>query len=347
MRNDIGKRLKNIVLIIVLIILVGMLGYKVIGGPNVSLLDALYMTAITITTVGYSDVVGAGNTTAGKVFTIVYLFFSVGTIFYLFTVLAAFMVEGEVRKVFKRRTMEKRIEKMRDHYIVCGIGMVGLYIVHELYEMKRPQVVIDMDTGKFDLLKMRDIDVPVLLGDATENELLEKAMVKEAEGLFATTNSDNDNIVIALTAKQLNPRLRVICRCNDTKNTDKIKRAGADSVVALNYIGGLRMAAEMIRPHATDFMESLLRDKEHALRVEEVGVPEGSPYAGKRIEELELANMGNLLLLAIRNEEGEWIYNPPPSLTLEKDMRLIVLATPEERQILYGALTFEPAQGKK
>ena len=346
MRNDIGKRLKSIVLIIVLIILIGTLGYKVIGGADVTLLDALYMTAITITTVGYSDVVGAGSTTAGKIFTIVYLFFSVGTIFYLFTVLAAFMVEGEVRKVFKRRTMEKRIDKLRDHYIVCGIGMVGLYIVHELYETKRPQVVIDMDTGKFDLLKMRNIDVPVLLGDATENELLEQAMIREAKGLFATTNSDNDNIVIALTAKQLNPRLRVICRCNDTKNSDKIKRAGADSVVALNYIGGLRMAAEMIRPHATDFMESMLRDKEHALRVEEVNVPEGSPYVGKRIMELELANMGNLLLLAIRKDEGEWTYNPPPSMMLEKDMRLIVLATPEERQILHGALTFETAPGK-
>ena len=338
MRNDIGKRLKRIILIMIAIILVGTLGYKVIGGADVSLLDALYMTAITITTVGFQDVVGAGGTAAGKVFTIVYLFFSVGTIFYLFTVLAAFMVEGEVRKVFKRRTMEKRIEKMRNHYIVCGIGMVGLYVVHELFEMKRPQLAIDTDAEKFDLLKMRNIDIPVLLGDATENELLERAMVREARGLFATTNSDNDNIVIALTAKQLNPQLRVICRCTDTKNTDKIKRAGADSVVALNYIGGLRMAAEMIRPHATDFLESMLRDKEHPLRVEEVRVPEGSRYAGRRIEELDLANMGNLLLLAIRKEEGEWIYNPSPTVMLEKDMRLIVLATPEERQILHGVL---------
>jgi voltage-gated potassium channel len=341
MRNDIGKRLKRIIVGIVVIILVGTIGYKVIGGPDVSFLDALYMTAITITTVGFEDVVGAGSTSMGKIFTIVYLFFSVGTIFYLFTALAAFMVEGEVRKVFKRRNMEKRIDKMRNHFIVCGIGMVGLYIVHELYETKRPQMVIDTDPAKFDLLKMRRIDVPVLLGDATENELLEKAGIREAKGLFATTNSDNDNIVIALTAKQLNPQLRVICRCNDTKNTDKIKRAGADSVVALNYIGGLRMAAEMIRPHATDFIESLLRDREHPLRVEEVAVPEISPYVGKRIEDLELANMGNLLLLAIRKDEGEWVYNPPATLVLEKDMRLIVLATPEERQILHGALRFE------
>lgn len=341
MGNGIGQKVRRIIAGIVAIILIGTIGYKVVGGPDVSFLDALYMTAITITTVGYADVVGAGSTTAGKIFTICYVFFSVGTIFYLFTALAAFMVEGEVRKVFKRRKMEKRIDKMRNHYIVCGIGMVGLYIVHELYETKRPQIVVDTDPNKFDLLKVRKIDVPMLLGDATENELLEKAGARDAKGLFATTNSDNDNIVIALTAKQLNPQLRVICRCNDTKNTDKIKRAGADSVVALNYIGGLRMAAEMIRPHATDFMESMLRDRDHPLRVEEVSVPEGSPYVGKHVEDLELANMGNLLLLAIRKGEGEWIYNPPAALVLEKEMRLIVLATPEERQLLHGALRFE------
>jgi len=325
-------------LIIVAIICIGTVGYKLIGGEKTTLLDALYMTAITITTVGYEDFIGAGASTAGKVFTTVYLFLSVGTIFYLFTALASYMVEGEVRKVFRRRSMERRIDKMRNHYIVCGIGMVGLYIVHELYETKRPQIAIDSEPAQFDLLKTRNIDVPVLLGDATENELLEKAMVREARGLFATTNSDNDNIVIALTAKQLNPALRVVCRCNDTKNIDKIKRAGADTVVALNYIGGLRMAAEMTRPHATDFLESMLRDKEKALRVEEVVVPAGSKYVGRDIEALELPNMGNILLLAVRKDGGEWVYNPPASLTLEKDMHLIVLATPEERKLLQYSL---------
>jgi voltage-gated potassium channel len=338
MRTDVASRLKRMLLIIVAIICIGTVGYKLIGGEKTTLLDALYMTAITITTVGYEDFIGAGASTAGKVFTTVYLFLSVGTIFYLFTALASYMVEGEVRKVFRRRSMERRIDKMRNHYIVCGIGMVGLYIVHELYETKRPQIAIDSEPAQFDLLKTRNIDVPVLLGDATENELLEKAMVREARGLFATTNSDNDNIVIALTAKQLNPALRVVCRCNDTKNIDKIKRAGADTVVALNYIGGLRMAAEMTRPHATDFLESMLRDKEQALRVEEVVVPADSKYVGRDIEALELPNMGNILLLAVRKDGGEWVYNPPASLTLEKDMHLIVLATPEERKLLQYSL---------
>ncbi len=167
--------MRRIIAGIVAIILIGTIGYKVIGGPKVSFLDALYMTAITITTVGYADVVGAGSTTAGKIFTIFYVFFSVGTIFYLFTALAAFMVEGEVRKVFKRRNMEKRIDKMRNHYIVCGIGMVGLYIVRELYETKRPQIVIDTDPGKFDLLKMRGIDVPMLLGDCNRERTTRKS----------------------------------------------------------------------------------------------------------------------------------------------------------------------------
>ncbi len=203
-----------------------------------------------------------------------------------------------MRKAFRRRSMEKRIAKMRNHYIICGIGMVGLHIVQELYETRRHQVILDMDEARFDLLKARNMDVPFMVGDATENEFLERAMIREAKGLFATTNSDNDNIVITLTAKQLNPNLRVICRCNDTKNIDKVKRAGADTVVALNYIGGLRMAAEMIRPHVTDFLESMLRDKEQALRVEEVTVPGNSHFVGRKIEDLQLAGMGNILLMA-------------------------------------------------
>ena len=143
-------------------------------------------------------------------------------------------------------------------------------------------------------------------------------MIREAKGLFATTNSDNDNIVIALTAKQLNPSLRVVCRCNDTKNIDKIKRAGADTVVALNYIGGLRMASDMTRPHATDFLESMLHDREQALRVEEVRVPEDSKYMGRLVGDLDFTNMGNMLLLAVRKEGGKWIYNPPASTRARK-----------------------------
>ena len=330
----IAQKLKYIVIVILAIIMIGTIGFKVIGGHSTDWLTALYMTTITLTTVGYGDVIGLDHKPWGKVFTIIYLFLGTGMIFYLFTTLAAYVVEGEVRKALRRRSMEKRIEKMKNHYIVCGIGMVGLYVVYELHETKRHLVAIDSDESKLELLKTHGISVDMVVGDATENEVLESAMIRHAKGLFATTNSDNDNIVIALTAKQLNPHLRVVSRCNDTKNLDKIRRAGADTVVALNYIGGLRMASEMIRPHVTDFLESMIRDKDLSLRVEEVHIPKDSPFVGRPVADLQLKSLGNLLLIAIRKDHKNWIYNPSRSTAIREEMRLIVLATPAERQLL-------------
>ena len=340
--HGLSRKLKHILIIIVAVILVGTIGFKVIGGAQTDWLTALYMTTITLTTVGYGDVVGLDNKPWGKVFTIIYLFMGTGIIFYLFTSLAAYVVEGEVRKAFRRRSMEKRIEKMKNHFIVCGIGMVGLYVVYELHETKRQQIAIDVDETKFELLKTHGLNVDMVLGDATENEVLERAMIQHSRGLFATTNSDNDNIVIVLTAKQLNPKLRVVARCNDTKNLDKIRRAGADTVVALNYIGGMRMASEMIRPHVTDFLESMIRDKELSLRVEEIHIPKGSEYVGRPVSDLQLKSLGNLLLIAIRTDHRDWIYNPSRNTTLKEEMRLIVLATPNERQLLQDMVNPPP-----
>lgn len=321
-------------IIIIAVIIIGTAGFKVIGGPGSSILDALYMTAITITTVGYGDVIGMDNKPLGKLFTIIYVFIGAGTIAYLFTTLAAYIIEGELRKVFRRRKMEKRIAKMKNHYIVCGIGMVGLYVVHELFLTKRPFIAIDNDEEKLEVFKANDINADLVVGDATENEVLWKAMIEHAQGLFATTDSDNDNIVISLTARQLNPAMRIVTRCNDTKNIDKIKRAGADSVVALNFIGGLRMASEMIRPHVTSFLDMMLRDKYSPMRVEEVHVPPGSPFVGKPVSAIDFRVIGNIMLISARKPSGEWVYNPYPDTLVEANMSMIVIATPQEKELL-------------
>ncbi len=328
------KRLKQMLIIILLIILAGTIGFKLTGSETTTILDALFMTAITISTVGYGDYAGIGTNPAGKVFAIIFIFLGAGVIAYLFTTLAAYIVEGELKEVFRRRNMEKRIESLRDHYIICGVGMVGLYIVNELYQTKRPQVAIDLHENKFEVLQIHNINVDLIVGDSTENEILEKANVAKAKGLFATTNSDNDNIVIVLTAKQINPSLRIVSRCNDTKNLDKLKRAGADAVVALNYIGGLRMASEMVRPNVTNFLDKMLRDKESNIRVDEVQIPGESPFVGKRICDIDFRGMGNAMLVALRSSDGNWIYNPPPDTVLEKNMNMILLTTVEEREIL-------------
>ncbi len=320
--------------IILAVILVGTIGFKIIGGPEKSFLDALFMTAITITTVGCGDVIGLDSHPFGKVFTIIYVFIGAGAIAYLFTTLAAYIIEGELRKVFRRRKMEKRIAKMKDHYIVCGIGMVGLYVVHEMYLTKRPFIAIDNDEAKLDVFRANNINADLVVGDATENEILWKAMIEHAHGLYATPDSDNDNIVISLTARQLNPSLRIVSRCNDTKNIDKLKRAGADSVVALNFIGGLRMASEMIRPHVTSFLDMMLRDKYSPMRVEEVHISVNSPFIGKPVKDIDFKMIGNLMLISARKKSGEWIYNPYPDTIIEWDMSLIIIATPEEKELL-------------
>jgi voltage-gated potassium channel len=339
--KNIPKKLRNIVIIVIVVILIGTVGFKIIGGKDKSFLDALYMTAITITTVGYGDVIGLDDKPFGKLFTIIYVFIGAGTIAYLFTTLAAYVIEGEIKKVFRRRKMEKHIAKMKDHYIVCGIGMVGLYITHELFLTKRPVVAIDVDENKLDLFKANNLNVDLVVGDATENEILWKAMIEHAKGLFATTDSDNDNIVISLTARQLNPSLRIISRCNDTKNVDKVKRAGADAVVALNYIGGLRMASEMIRPHVTSFLDMMLRDKDSPMRVEEIHIPPHSPYIGKPVKDIDFKGIGNMLLISARKTNGEWIYNPYPDTIVEKGMSMIIIATPEEKNLLMSVIAGE------
>jgi len=330
----IPKKLLNIIGIIVAVVVIGTVGFKIIGGSEKSVLDALYVTAITITTIGYGDVIGLDNKPLGKIFTIIYVFLGAGTIAYLFTTLAAYIIEGELRRVFRRRKMDKRIAKMRDHYIVCGIGMVGLYVVHEMYLTKRPFIAIDNDDTKLDVFKANNINADLVVGDATENEILWNAMIEHAQGLFATTDSDNDNIVISLTARQLNPSLRIVSRCNDTKNIDKLKRAGADSVVALNFIGGLRMASEMIRPHVTSFLDMMLRDKYSPMRVEEVHIPADSPFVGKPVKEIDFKTIGNIMLISARKPSGEWVYNPYPDTIVEKEMSLIIIATPQEKELL-------------
>jgi voltage-gated potassium channel len=330
----IPRKLLNIIIIIIAVIMIGTAGFKVIGGSERSVLDALYMTAITLTTVGYGDVIGLDNKPLGKLFTIIYVFIGAGTIAYLFTTLAAYIIEGELRKVFRRRKMDKRIAKMRDHYIICGIGMVGLYVVHEMFLTKRPFIAIDQDETRLDVFKANNIEADLVVGDATENEILWKAMIEHAKGLYATTDSDNDNIVISLTARQLNPSLRIVSRCNDTKNIDKLRRAGADSVVALNFIGGLRMASEMIRPHVTSFLDMMLRDKYSPMRVEEVHVPAHSPFVGKPVKDIDFKTIGNIMLISARKPSGEWVYNPYPDTICEKEMSLIIIATPEEKELL-------------
>jgi voltage-gated potassium channel len=253
----------------------------------------------------------------------------IGVFTYILTNITAIIVEGEILKTYKKNRVLKMISKLENHYIICGATGVSLQIAKELASTKRAFVFIDKEehhigsrsSGEYLFVK----------GDPTDEKILELAAVKKATGLFATTNDDNINLVITFTSRHLNKGLRIISKCNHPKNADKIKKAGADSVVSPNTIGGLRIVSEMIRPKVVTFLDTMLRDREKSLRVEEIHL--GADYDGKIVKDLDLRNSSKALLLAIKEDE-KWVFNPPDDHKLKKGDELIFMVTPEEREIL-------------
>jgi len=313
------------------VLVTGTVGYWFIGQKQCSVVDCFYMTFITIATIGYSEIIDMSHNPAGRIFTVFVAISGIGVATYILTNLTAFMVEGEMTETFRRRNMEKSIKKMRRHYIVCGVEGVGFHVLCELSETKRPHVVVDIDRERIDKALETFHEELFIHGDATDSDALVAAGIKEASGIFAVTGDDNQNLVISLTAKQLNPQVRVVARCRDLKNVEKMRKAGADAVVSPTFIGGLRMASEMVRSTAVSFLDTMLRDKEKNLRVEEMTVSES--FAGKPVSAMNLAEYPNILLLAVKTE-GEWIYNPPADYLLKLWDTLIFMTTPEERDKL-------------
>jgi voltage-gated potassium channel len=317
------------------ILLIGTVGYWLIGGRQYSFVDTLYMTVITITTIGFEEVIDLSGNVAGRIFTIFIAVSGVGIMAYIFTNITALVVEGQLTESFRRRRMEKIAGSYKDHYIVCGLGRVGTYIANELHSTRRPHVVVDVSKSNLGASLESFGDEVFIEGDATDSDILLKAGVEKAAGLFAVAGDDNQNLVVSLTAKQLNPKLRVVARCNDMRNSDKMRKAGADAVVSPCAIGGLRMASEMVRPTVVSFLDIMLRDKEKNLRVEELPVPQS--FVGQPISALNLKRFPHALLLAIRTRD-DWVYNPPESYVIAEKNTLVFMTTPEGRDELVTLL---------
>lgn len=310
------------------VLVVGTTGYWLIGEGQVPLIDALYMTAIVITTIGFGEIISLSGNPVGRAFTIFIAVSGIGVLLYVVTNLTALVVEGDLTESFRRKRMEKMANNSKDHYIVCGLGSAGFHIVGELCATKRPHILVDLNRHNIERVMESFPNEIFIEGDATDSDTLLRAGIEKAAGLFAVTRDDNLNLVISLTAKQLNPKLRVVARCNESKNSEKMARAGADAVVSPGFIGGLRMASEMIRPTVVSFLDMMLRDREKNLRVEEIAVP--NQFVGKSISTLNLKGYPQTLLLAVKAQES-WIYNPPDSHVIRPDDTLVFMTTPEGR----------------
>lgn len=326
---DNRKKIYVSIIMFLVVFLIGLTGFKMIGGRGVSLLDSAYMTAITISTIGYGEVVDLSAHPAGRVFNILFIILSLGTIAFAVSSITAFIVEGELKNLLGRRRMDKDIAKLKDHFIVCGSDETAQTVIGELLRTEREFVVVEPAKEKLDKLAEAG-HILYIQGDPAEDEVLLKAGLMRAKGLLLALPTDEANVFVTITARSLNPSLRIIAKGLDLKSHEKMRRAGADSVVSPAFIGGMRMVSDMVRPAVVTFLDKMLYDKARTLRVEEVSVAAGSPIAGRTIAQAAIGEKTGALLVAVmRAATGEYEFNPPAERAIQEGDILIFIGSPE------------------
>lgn len=333
----IRRRLLYAVVVIIGIMLIGSMGYYILFEGKSSYLDCLYMTVISLTTVGYGEVLGITGNPRAQIFTMVMITFGMGIILYSISTLTAMLIEGELTGMLRRRKMENQINGLSGHYIICGGGETGFQLAVELVTSRASVVLIEQDSHVIE--HCRQIKgLYHVHGDATDDTNLIAAGIERAAGITICLASDNDNLYITMTARMLNPTARIISRMTNSRLKPKLLKAGATSVVSPNAIGALRMASEMIRPAAVEFMDNMLRSERGELRIHQITVTGTSPLAGKTIMKSGLRDQFNLLLLGVRRQNDEFEFRPPSSFVLEAGMTLIVMGDIENIHLAREAL---------
>ncbi|WP_283744523.1 potassium channel protein [Sideroxydans sp. CL21] len=327
-----SKVIRNLLialLALVFVFITGTVGYRILGGPQYSWLDCFYMTFITTATIGYSEVIDVTHYEYGRLFTVFIGMAGIGVLGYVLSTLTAFMLENDLNISRRKRKMKLKIEQLKNHYIVCGVGLVGSNVAHDLELTGRPSVIIDNDLENIHrYLEMHPTQL-YLHGDATDNDVLLAAGITNAKGVFAVAHDDSANLVISLSSKQLNPKLRVVARCHAPKNAEKTRRAGADEVISPDFSGGLRIVSAMVRPNVMNFLDEMLKS-DSKLRMEEIVIPDS--LANKPLSVLYHSNK-DCMVLALQRDET-WQFNPQASHHLQDKDVLMVMATPEGRSRL-------------
>ncbi len=319
------QKITNIVLMLVLLVLGGAFGYMLF--EHTGFWEGMYLTVITITTVGYGDIVPVHP--AGKVFTVLLVFAGVGLVFYVFGKITETMVEGGFRSIMERRKMNKKIARLRDHYIVCGFGRIGQVICEILKENNRPFLVIERDEEV--IKEIEKEEYIELHGEASDDDILLKAGIQRARGLIAVVSSDADNLYITLTARGLNPDLFILARSSGAHGAEtKLMRAGASKVISPYYIGARRMAQLIVRPTVIDFIDLTMHAGELGLRMEELLVSENASFKGKNLMESGIRQKYDVIVVAIKRAGEKMLFNPGPDTVLLPGDILVVLGQYEQ-----------------
>ena len=322
-------KLINPVIALAGVIAFGTIGYVVVEGWN--FFDALYMTIITLTTVGYEEV--HTLTSAGRIFSMVLILSGVGAMFYTFGVGAKVLLEGEIREILGRKRLSKKIESLKNHYIVCGYGRMGSIICRELAGHEAPFVVVE---GKTDVVAAMDKDMLVLQGDATQDTVLKEAGIEKAKGLISVLSSDADNLYVVLSARGLNPRLSIVARASDEGAEKKLYRAGADKVVSPYFIGGLRIAHTLLKPAVVDFIEFATKSGNLELQMEEIKVKGSSHIVGRSLDECGIRKDLGIIIVAIKRESGKMEFNPTSTSVIREGDTLVAMGETKQLEALEG-----------
>jgi voltage-gated potassium channel len=305
---------------VVAVTIFGTVGYI---GFGFTLLDALYQTVTTITTVGFRELAVFG--TAEKVFTIILIVVGVSTVLYTFTLVVQSVVEGHLSEFVGRRRMDRQINQLRNHTIVCGWGRVGAAVAHDLRREGHDVVVVDADAER-----VRDLPFPTVVGDATRDETLRSAGIEHARALIAALEGDAANLFVTLSGRDLRPDLFIVARARAEESVGKLEHAGADRVVNPQELGAGRMASFVASPHVAEFLDVVMHERSIEFRMREFDIPADSPIAGKTLREANVREKSGALVLALRSPDGTFTTNPTGDTVLGPHHVIIAIGTSED-----------------
>lgn len=316
------KRLLLVALLPAVLVLGGTLGLRLIEGWP--WFDALYMTVITLTTIGFGEVHPLSQ--SGRAFTMVLALGGVFTIFFSTAEVMRAYATGELKRLWENRLMKQKLDALKDHVIICGFGRVGRLVAQEFAHAQVPFVVIDREEEE-----LRDLQNGLpLVGDATNDEVLKRAGIDRARAFVAALSSDADNLFITISARLLNEKLPIVARADDETAARKLERAGATRVVLPYHLGGIRVAQAVIRPTVLDFIEVATRRGHLALQIEEMALGSSSPLAGKTIDETDLHEGLGIIVVAVKKADGQIFYNPRRNVKLDTGDTLVMLGPREQ-----------------
>ena len=324
---NIKRKLIYPVISILGVISFGTIGYTVI--ENWSLFDSLYMTIITLTTVGYEEVHVLSK--SGRVFSIVLILSGVGSMLYALGVGARVLLEGEIRDILGRKKLTKKIANLKNHYIICGYGRMGNIICREMLQNKAPFIVVE---GNPDVVASMDANLLALHGDATQDAVLKQAGIDRARGLISVLSSDADNLYVVLSARGLKPGLKIVARASEEGAEQKLLRAGADNVVSPYSIGGLRIAHRLLKPAVVDFIEFATRSGNLELQMEEIKVKGTSHIIDRSLDECGIRKEMGIIIVAIKRESGEMKFNPTSTSIIKQGDTLVAMGETKQLKAL-------------